>query len=171
MKIQKRRRRKYKTDYKTRVNLLKKGIPRIVIRKTNKYITAQYVESKKAQDKILIGVSSRDLLKYGWPKEAVGSLKSIPASYLTGVLLGTKIKKLKTTKEKEKSLEKIESLLDIGLLRNKPKGRIYAVLKGLVDFEIKINHKKESLPEEKKVLGENLKNKIDIQKIKNKIIE
>lgn len=158
MRIVKKRRRERKTDYKARLSLIKSGLPRIVVRKTNRYVIAQYVESKEAQDKLKTGVTSKQLLKYGWEKKNEGSLKSLPACYLTGLLLGKKIQ------DKEQ-----EVILDIGLIRNVKKNRIYAVLKGLADAGIKINHKKEVFPEEKRIRGEHLKNKIDFDKIKDNI--
>ena len=91
MRTIKRRRKEHKTDYLKRLKLLKSRLPRIVLRKTNRYIIAQYVTSKQTQDKIEISVNSKDLMKYKWPKEFEGSLKSIPASYLTGFLIGKKI--------------------------------------------------------------------------------
>jgi len=106
MRTIKRRRIERKTDYKARLNLLKNEFPRIVVRKTNRYVLAQYVKSKEAQDYVLTLASSKELLDYGWPEERRGSLKSIPASYFTGLLLGKKIKKI----EKKKA----EAILDIG---------------------------------------------------------
>ena len=91
MKTLKKRRRQYKTDYANRLELLKSEKPRIVFRKTNSYIIAHYVVSKEAQDKTQIGISSKHLLKYGWPEKFKGSLKSIPAAYLTGYLIGKQI--------------------------------------------------------------------------------
>jgi len=64
-----RRRREAKTDYKSRLNLLKSGLPRLVIRKTNKFVTGQIIESEIAQDKVIVSSSSRDLLKKGWPEK------------------------------------------------------------------------------------------------------
>ncbi len=109
MKVPKRRRREGKTDYRARIALLKSGKPRVVVRKTNRYIIAQLVKSKEAQDSVAIGVTSKHLLKYGWPQELSGSLKSIPASYLTGYLLGKKMLKINESK----------AILDIGLARSK----------------------------------------------------
>jgi large subunit ribosomal protein L18 len=163
MRTIKRRRREKRTDYKARLILLKSKLPRIVIRKTNKYIITQYVKSKEAQDYVLITVNSKELLKYGWKKEKEGSLKSIPASYLTGLLLGNKIKKI----EKEKN----KVILDLGLIRNIKKSRIYAVLKGLIDAGIEINYKKDVFPDGKRIKGEHLKNKIDFEKIKENILK
>ena len=87
-KVAKRRRREGKTNYSKRIMLLKSERPRVVFRRSNKYVAGQYVESHDAQDKVIFGVDSRELLKYGWPEESKGSLKSVTASYLTGYLIG-----------------------------------------------------------------------------------
>ena len=160
MKIEKRRRRQGKTDYKARLSLLKSGKPRIVFRKTNKYIIGQYVKSKEAQDSVTIGVTSRDLLKFGWPKEMPGSLKSLPASYLTGFLLGKKIL------DKE---DKASAVLDIGLLRSIKKSKVYAFSKGLVDAGIEIPCSKEVFPDENRLVGRHMKKNPDAEKIKHEI--
>ena len=156
-KVDKRRRSEGKTNYQARIKMLKGGIPRIVFRKTNRYITAQYVTSREAQDKVEEGASSKDLLNYGWPKEASGSLKSISASYLTGLLLGKKIAGK-------------EAIIDLGMIRNVHKSRAYAFLKGLVDSGIKISQKEGIFPDEKRIKGEHMKNKIPFDAIKSKII-
>ena len=131
----KRRRREAKTDYNLRLALLKSNKPRLVIRKTNRYIIAQIIETDVAQDKVLFGITSRDVLKK-WPKEKSGSLKSKDAAYETGLLLGEKAKgKVK------------EAILDIGMNRNIHKSRIYAALKGVIDSGIRIAHDSKALPE------------------------
>ncbi len=155
----KKRKKEHKTDYLKRINLLKSGIPRIVFRKTNKYVISQYVESKEARDKILIGLNSKELLKYGWPKEATGSLKSLSASYLTGYLMGKNILKQKLK----------QPILDIGMIRSLYKNKIYAFLKGLIDSGIEINCKEEAFPDESRIKGTHMKNKIPFDKIKSNI--
>lgn len=147
MKVSKRRRRENKTDYLKRIKLLKSNIPRIVFRKTNKYLIAQYVESKDAQDKIKIGLNSRDLFKYGWPEKFKGSLKSIPASYLIGFLMAKKISKDKLKKP----------IIDFGMIRALHKTKIYGFVKGLIDGGIDISDKKDIFPEEDRIKGKNLK--------------
>ena len=163
-KTQKRRKLESKTDYMKRIKILKSELPRVVFRKSNRYIGAQLVESSEAQDSVKISVYSKILLSYGWPKEYSGSLKSIPASYLTGLIMGKEIKKLKKTKV----------IIDIGMNRNVHKSRIYAFVKGLVDTGIHINSKKEIFPDEKRIRGEHMKNKKIhemFDKIKSKIGE
>ena len=143
MRTVRRRRLQKKTDYKSRLSLLSSEKKRLVIRKTNRYVISQIVESHIAQDKVLFGLSSKDLLSHGWPEKLKGSLKSLPASYLTGYLLG------KMAKERKIS----EVILDLGMHRNVHKSRIYAVVKGIVDAGIKVPHKAEILPEKEKIEG------------------
>ena len=147
MKTLKKRRKQNKTDYKTRMGLLKSGKPRLVFRKTNNYLIVQYVESEEAKDKVKFGNTSKDLLKYGWPEEFKRSLKSIPAAYLTGYLVGKEILK--------KKLE--QPIVDFGMLRTIYKTKIYGFLKGLIDSGVKISCKKEAFPEEERIQGKNLK--------------
>jgi large subunit ribosomal protein L18 len=158
-KVGKRRRREGKTDYQKRIKLLRGGKPRVTFRKTNRYIISQYIKSSEAQDRPELGVSSRDLLKYGWPKEAAGSLKSIPAAYFTGLLLGKKIK--------ERRLK--EPILDFGMSRTVHRSRGYAFLKGLEDSGISTKHDEGIFPEESRIKGGHMKNKIPFEKIKSEI--
>jgi len=149
-----RRRKSAKTDYKARLALLKSEKPRLVIRKTNRYIIAQLVESEIAQDKTIVKATSKELLVKGWPKEKQGSLKSIPAAYLTGYLLVKKLKK-----------QPKEVILDIGMHRNVHGARIFAALKGSVDAGLNIPHNPESFPPEEKLKSD----KISVEEIKNKL--
>ena len=158
-RIQKRRRRENKTDYAKRIKLLKGGKPRIVFRKSNRYVVAQYVKSSEAQDKVEFGVTSRDLIGFGWPKESSGSLKSIPAAYLTGFLMGKKIL--------DKKAE--NPIIDFGMNRMLYKTKTYAFLKGVIDSGIKIDSKEEIFPEQDRIEGKHMKNKVDIQGIKSNI--
>lgn len=156
-KTLKRRRKENKTDYLKRLKLLKSKMPRIVFRKTNRYIIAQYVTSKQAKDKVEIGINSKQLIKYGWPKEFQGSLKSIPASYLTGFLIGKKI-----IKEKRET-----PIIDFGMIRVLHKTKLFAFLKGLIDVGIKIKYQKDVFPNDEKITGKNLKK--DFSNIFNEI--
>lgn len=163
MKTLKQRRQKSKTDYSKRIELLKSESPRIVFRKTNRYIVAQYVVSKGSQDKIIFGVNSKDLIKYGWPEKFKGSLKSIPASYLTGYLIGKQINK-----------KKLETpITDFGMHRVLPKSKTHSFIKGLVDAGIKIKYKKDNFIDENRIRGKHLKEDFSgiFDKIKSKINE
>ena len=134
--MKKQRRLEGKTDYKARLSLLKSGKPRLVARKTNRYVIAQIIEAKQAQDKIILGINSKMLLAKGWPKDKEGSLKSLQAAYLTGFILG----KL----AQEKNIK--SAIFEIGINRNVKKSRLYAVLKGALDAGLNIPHNPEALP-------------------------
>ena len=159
--IQKRRRRENKTDYSKRLKLLKSEKPRLVFRRTNLYIISQYVESIEAQDKIVFGITSKKLLNYGWPENFKGSLKSIPAAYLTGYLTAKKI-----LKEKLKT-----PIIDFGMLRTNHKTKVFAYLKGLIDAGIEISCKEEAFPDEEAIEGKHLKEDFtkSFNEIKSKI--
>jgi len=157
MRIAKRRRRENKTDYSKRMKLLRGEFPRIIFRKTNKYIIAEYITSQEAQDKIEIGMNSGALIKYGWPKDMKGSLKSIPASYLMGFLIGKKVL----------SSKKDNPILDSGMIRNLHKTKVYAFLKGLVDSGLKMKYKEGIFPEKERIEGKHMKK--DFSKTFNEI--
>jgi len=157
MKTLRRRRKENKTDYLKRFKLLKSGSPRIIFRKTNKYLIAQYVISEETKDKINMGITSKILLKYGWPENFRGSLKSTPAAYFTGLLIGKEI--INNKKE--------EPIADFGMLRVLSKSKIYAFLKGLVDSGVKIKYKEENFPKEDRIFGKHLKK--DFSKIFNDV--
>lgn len=155
MRTIKRRRKENKTDYKIRMKLLKSGKPRLVVRKTNRYIICQYVISDESKDKVVFGLTSKELLRNGLDKKFAGSLKSIPASYLTGYLAGKKIL--------EKKLE--TPIIDFGMQRVIHKTRLFGFLKGLVDAGVEISSPKEAFPDEKRIKTD----KFDVDAIKKKL--
>ncbi|PIN93545.1 50S ribosomal protein L18 [Candidatus Pacearchaeota archaeon CG10_big_fil_rev_8_21_14_0_10_31_24] len=148
-----RRRLEAKTDYKARLTLLKSGKPRLVVRRTNKYIIAQIVTTDIAQDKVIKSVISKDLIAKGWPESKKGSLKSKAAAYLTGYLLGKEVKS-KVPK----------AIFDIGMYRNLEKSRLYAVLKGALDAGLDIPHNPNVLITDEEI--SKLENKELITKLK-----
>lgn len=134
-------RRKFegKTDYKRRLLILKSKKPMLVIRKTNKYIIAQIIVFDKKGDRVLFSANSKELSKYGWNL----SFKSIPAAYLTGLLLGKKASK-----------EVKEAILYLGL---QEKGnRLFAALKGVVDAGLNIPHNPEVFPSDDLISGKHI---------------
>ncbi|MHA1229504.1 MAG: 50S ribosomal protein L18 [Candidatus Helarchaeota archaeon] len=138
------RHRKSKTNYYLRKNLLLSGLPRIVIRKSNRHIIIQLVEAKLDGDRILSSTHSIELTKkFNWK----GSCGSIPAAYLTGYLAGLKIKK-------ENDIEK--AILDLGLQKIIYGSRIFSALKGLIDAEIDIPYSGEIFPSEDRIKGEHI---------------
>ncbi len=137
-----RRKRKGKTDYKTRIKLLRGGEKRLVIRRSLKNIWLQVVEFSPAGDKVVVSAHSHEIRKLGWK----GGLNNVPAAYLCGLLLGKKAK--------AKNVKDI--VLDIGLSVSVRGAVWYAALKGVVDAGISIPHAKEIMPDEKRLKGEHV---------------
>ena len=144
LRTMKRRRRENRTDYKARRILLESGIPRIVVRRTNKYFILQAVESSEAQDKVVATVTSKELLKNGWDAKAGGSLKSIPAGYLTGILMA-------------KKLQKGKYIMDLGMARTLKGSRVFSVVRGLIDGGLDVPADEKVFPSEDRLNGEHLK--------------
>lgn len=156
-KVAFRRRREHKTDYGLRIKMLMAGKPRLVIRKTNKYIIAQVVKSEEAKDFTLFYANSKELSKFNWNH----GFKNLPTAYLTGFLIANKAKgKIK------------EAITDIGLQRSTKGSRLYATVKGAIDGGLKIKCSEEMLPMPERIKGAHLKTKdIDkkIEEVKGKI--
>ncbi|MGC8993326.1 MAG: 50S ribosomal protein L18 [Candidatus Aenigmatarchaeota archaeon] len=134
-----RRRREGKTNYRKRLKLLLSGKPRIVYRRTLKYIIGQIIEFDKKGDRTLVGVNSKVLKKYGWKF----ACDNTPASYLTGYLLG-KLALKKGIKE---------AVLDIGLYTSTKGARMYAFAKGAIDSGLKVPCNEEMFPSEERIKG------------------
>lgn len=149
------RRLRTKTDYEARRYLLSGNKPRLVVRKTNRYIIVQIVQSESAQDKVISTTNSRELVKYGFSEGY--SMKNLAASYLTGFLGASKVMK---------DFKKL--VLDIGMLKSSKGNRLYAVLKGAVDAGLEIPHSEEILPQMEDI---KIKTKNDIDKVMAKIKE
>lgn len=132
-----RRRAESKTDYGARIKLLAGNIPRVVVRRTNRYLIVQLVTSSLAQDTVVCSANSKELLGLGWNSEKAGSLKNRAAAYLTGLLLA---RRAQTHSIKN-------AILDLGMQRNMRGGRLYAVLKGVSEGGVSVPHQKDALPE------------------------
>ncbi len=137
------RRRDGVTNYHKRLKLLKSGLPRLVVRPSNKGVVAQIVEYKEIGDKIVATVNERTLKKLGLEVDG----NSVPVAYLVGYAVGLKAKKKKVG----------ETVLDTGRYNIIKGGRISAVLKGYVDAGAKIPHEKGIFPDKKRLAGEHLK--------------
>jgi large subunit ribosomal protein L18 len=133
------RRLEGKTDYRQRLKLLLSKKPRLVVRKSLKYITAQIVEFDEKGDKVIASAHSKNLKKLGWEF----ACDNLPAAYLTGLMIG------------KKALEKnvSEAILDIGLYSSTKGNRIYALVKGAIDAGLKIPCDESVFPEEERICG------------------
>lgn len=159
-----RRRKEGKTDYKKRLKLLLSKKPRLVVRRSLKYIRVQVVEFDKKGDRALVSASSKELKKMGWKFPT----DNLPSAYLVGLLIG------------KKALEKgvKEAVLDSGLYPSTKGSRIYTVVKGAVDAGLNIPVGKEIFPSEERIKGLHIANYLEkfkdlpeeFEKIKQKIM-
>jgi large subunit ribosomal protein L18 len=134
-----RRRRQGRTRYGKREKLVLSGLPRLVIRPTNKHVAAQIIEAKPDGDRVLASAHSSELKEFGW-KAPCGNL---PAAYLTGLLAGRRAK-----------VHGIgEAILDIGLHARGPGSRIFAATKGALDAGLTIPHEDKALPKPDRIKG------------------
>lgn len=138
-KVDYRRKRKGLTNYRKRLKLLKSGLVRFVVRKSNNSTICQFVEYHEKGDKTLASFSSLQLKKYGYK----GHTGNVPAAYLSGLACGLKAKKLKIN----------NAILDTGLYTSTKGSVIYAALKGALDAGIKIPFDEKILPEERRIKG------------------
>lgn len=145
-----RRKREGRTHYKNRLELLKSGRHRLVVRLSNTSVIVQIVEYFPDGDKVLAAFSSLQLSALGWDF----SKKSLPACYLAGLQLGIQAKKKGIT----------GAILDIGLQTPKAGSRIYAVLKGVVDAGVEIPCSEKIFPSEERITGKHIADAGDVAK-------
>jgi large subunit ribosomal protein L18 len=134
-----RRKREQKTNYKRRLNLLKSGITRFVVRPSNKHISTQLVDYEENGDKIIASAHSSELKEYGWAH----STSNTPSAYLTGLLCGAR--------GKAKGVEK--AILDMGLFPQVNGSKIYATLKGLKESGVESPAEEDIFPSEDRITG------------------
>ena len=140
-KVRLRRRREGKTDFKLRKSLLLSEKPRLVLRKSSKHMGAQIITSTPQGDIVHIVASSKELATHGW-KFSCGS---VPAAYLTGLLLAKKSAK--------QGFSDGESILDMGLATKAYGSRIFSALKGAVDGGFEIKSKDKIFPPDTRING------------------
>jgi large subunit ribosomal protein L18 len=142
MRMQFRRRREGRTDYRARLALIKSGSVRMVVRRSLSHMTVQFVKWSKTGDETVATATTTELKEYGW-KAQTGN---VPAAYLVGLLAGMRAKSAGIT----------EAVLDIGLAASTKGGRLYATVKGAVDAGIAIAHGAEMLPSEDRINGKHI---------------
>ena len=141
-RVQFRRARMGKTDYRARKQLLISKKPRLVVRKSLKHTNIQLTQPTKEGDVTIASANTADLKKYGY----TGGTGSVPSAYLAGLLLGYRAKKIGQT----------EAILDLGLYHTTNGGRLFAALKGAVDSGLEVPHDPEIFPPEDRIKGKHI---------------
>jgi large subunit ribosomal protein L18 len=112
-----RRRMESVTDYRKRLELVKSGIDRLVVRKTNSRIIGQIIKYSPNGDIVIAHADSSELKKFDWSGRS-----NRPTAYLTGLLLAKKSRS-----------KKGERILDIGLASPVKNSIPFIFAKGCID--------------------------------------
>lgn len=142
-RVQFRRRRDGRTNYRARLKLLKGDRPRAVVRFTGGRVIISLTAYDPTGDRVLAAAESRELSRVGFPPK---SLVSTPAAYLTGYLAGLRAKAGGAS----------TAVLDAGLTRPSQGGRLLGALKGLLDAGLEIPHGTTGFPTADRLNGKHL---------------
>ncbi|MEM4188119.1 MAG: 50S ribosomal protein L18 [Candidatus Hadarchaeum sp.] len=138
-KVEFRRKREGRTDYRYRLKLLRSRKLRLVVRVSLRHISAQIMKFSPTGDLVLVSAHSKQLEKFGW-KDGTANL---PAAYLVGLLCGYRAVKAGVK----------EAVLDIGMRHPTKGAKVFAVLKGALDAGLQIPHQEAVLPAEERISG------------------
>jgi large subunit ribosomal protein L18 len=140
--------RQRKTNYRKRSGILIGRRLFIITKISGQNISAQALKPTLTGDIVIASAHSRELIRHGWK----GSMNSMPACYLTGLLLG------------KKSIQKGATNAVLYTGNNPFTTKVAACLKGIVDSGINIPVSKESLPGDDRVSGEHIANYANLLK-------
>lgn len=141
-RVQFRRKREGRTNYRHRLGLLRSGKPRLVVRISLKNSVVQVVRATSSGDLTLASAHSKQLGKFGWK----GYNSNVPAAYLVGLLCGYRA--VKTGAK--------ECILDLGAHNPTPQAKVFAALKGALDAGLQISHGEGILPSDERVRGDHI---------------
>ncbi|MBU0662124.1 MAG: 50S ribosomal protein L18 [Candidatus Diapherotrites archaeon] len=148
-----RRRREDKTNYVKRFAMLKSGMPRLVVRKSNNTTIVQLAEFVEKGDVMLAVANSHELKALGWK----GHGGNLPAAYLTGMLCGKRALDGKF-KGNEGGV-----IADIGLNTPVHGSRVFAAIKGAIDAGLKVKCDEKAFPAEDRIGGKHISDDVAAQ--------
>ncbi len=128
------------TDYRGRKRAVSSHRILLVVRYSGKNVSSQFVKPQVKGDVVLSSIHSHSLRKLGWK----GSLKSVPACYLLGLLAGKKAV--------ERGVR--DAVLYNGLNPFIKSSRVAAFVKGAREGGVQIPVSEEVLPPEERLRGE-----------------
>jgi len=130
-----------------------------VVRRTLTKTIVQVAEYTPEGDRILAQATSQELTKMGWTT----SVANVPAAYLTGLLAA----------KRAAAAGVEEAVLDGGLGKPTPGGKIYGVLQGALDGGLWVPHGEDILPDEDRIRGGHLSEDVPpmFDKVKKEIME
>ena len=134
------RNRQRKTNYRKRASLLLSRRHFIVVKISDQNVSCQFLKPTLKGDIVISSAHSRELRKYGWK----GSMNSLPACYLTGLLLG------------KKTLAKGSDNAILYTGRDSFTSRIAACLKGIVVAGVNVPVSEDTLPSDDRTNGKHI---------------
>lgn len=149
-----RRRRQGRTNFEKRYRLLKSGRPRLVVRKTNARVLAEFVRMGPKGDEVLASATSTDLVKLGFAGRC-----NTPSAYLVGLLAGRRAAKAGVK----------EFVLDIGLHKATKGSLVFATAKGALDAGLQSALDEEMVPSAERISGAHLHGLTGFNEAKNKV--
>ena len=141
-----------RTNYRKRAALLLSRRRFVTITVSDENVQAQIAYPMAKGDVTITSSHSRELTRFGWH----GSLNSLPACYLTGLLLGKK--------SLRKNLD--EAVLYTG--KNPFTSRVAACLKGIIDSGMKVPASDSSFPPEERLVGNHIAEYARVMQDENK---
>lgn len=129
-----------KTNYRKRAAVIIGRHSFVTVKVTDQNIAAQVLRPTPTGDLVIASVHSRELAKQGWK----GSMNSLPACYLTGLLLGKKAQEKGTNK----------AILYSG--KDHFTTRVAACVKGIADSGVNIPMSEESFPDADRISGQHI---------------
>ena len=129
-----------KTNYRKRAAVIIGRHSFITVKVTDQNVAAQMLKPTPTGDLVIASVHSRELAKQGWK----GSTNSLPACYLTGLLLGKKAQEKGTNK----------AILYSG--KDHFTTRVAACVKGIADSGVNIPMSEESFPDSDRISGQHI---------------
>jgi large subunit ribosomal protein L18 len=129
-----------KTNYRKRAAVIIGRHSFVTVKVTDQNVAAQMLRPTPTGDLVIASVHSHELVKQGWK----GSLNSLPACYLTGLLLGKKVLEKGTSK----------AILYIG--KDHFTTRVAACVKGIADSGVNMPMSEESFPDSDRISGQHI---------------
>ena len=137
-----RRRKAGMTDYRARRKAITSQRPLLVVRISNRSVSAQFVKPAVRGDLVLSSAHSRELASLGWH----GSQKSTPACYLLGLLAGKKAIKAGLK----------EAIVYNGLVPFIRGSRISALVKGVTESGVAVPAGEDAFPDDERLTGRSI---------------
>lgn len=129
-----------KTNYRKRAAVIIGRHSFATVKVSDQNVAAQLLKPTPTGDLVVASAHSRELAKHGWK----GSFNSLPACYLTGLLLGKKAVANGTT----------DAILYTGM--DHFTTRVAACVKGMADAGLNIPMSEESIPSEERISGKHI---------------